>query len=147
MTPLERRKLPESCAIRESSIAARRKGGAETIHHHVVNDRNGFREALKTPCALTSDSASSSKSAMKRHCAAPQATLVAGIRGFFKFETQCCAPGRRCSTKRRMSQKEYRAKHACGLRLPSKPEQPARPAPPVPFKHSGAASICASVAP
>jgi hypothetical protein len=96
----------------KTALAARRKGGADAIHHHVVSDRNGFREALKASCALTSDSALSSKSAMERQCAAPRATFAAGIRGFFKFETQCCAPGRRCSTNEDACRKKSIAREA-----------------------------------
>ena len=96
----------------KTALAARRKGGADAIHHHVVSDRNGFREALKASCALTSDSALSSKGAMERQCAAPPATLAAGIRGFFKFETQCCAPGRWCSTNEDACRKKSIAREA-----------------------------------
>jgi hypothetical protein len=130
----------------KTALAARRKGGADAIHHHVVSDRNGFREALKASCALTSDSALSSKGAMERQCAAPPATLAAGIRGFFKFETQCCAPGRWCSTNEDACRKKSIARSmraACVCQANQRAACAART--PVPFKHSRAASICASV--
>jgi hypothetical protein len=111
-------------------LAARRRGETEAIHHPVVNDRNGFGEAPKASCALTSDSALSSKSAMKRHCASPRTTLAAGIADFLNLKPNAAhRVGGARPMKTHVAKRVLREARVRPAFAKQTSEQPARPAP------------------